>query len=149
WYFIHFLVILPLLGFLETPRPLPNSISEAVLKKGKVPATVMVLLSAIFAGLVATSTKAAAEDEVLPPHLNWSFAGPFGRYDRGQLQRGFKVYREVCQNCHGLKLVSFHSLGGREGLGYSEEQVKAIAAEYKVTDGPNDQGEMFQRPGRP
>jgi ubiquinol-cytochrome c reductase cytochrome b/c1 subunit len=149
WYFIHFLVILPLLGLLETPRPLPNSISEAVLKKGRVPATVVTLLSVIMAGLVATSTKASAEEEALPPHLKWSFAGPFGHYDRAQLQRGFKVYREVCQNCHGLKLVSFRDLGGREGLGYSEEQVKAIAAEYKITDGPNDQGEMFQRPGRP
>jgi ubiquinol-cytochrome c reductase cytochrome b/c1 subunit len=149
WYFIHFLVILPMLGLLETPRPLPNSISEAVLKKGKIPATVMILLSVGLAGLVAMSTKASAADEGLPPHLTWSFAGPFGRYDRGQLQRGFKVYHEVCQNCHGLKLVSFRSLGGPEGLGYSEEQVKAIAAQYKITDGPNDQGEMFQRPGRP
>jgi ubiquinol-cytochrome c reductase cytochrome b/c1 subunit len=149
WYFIHFLVILPLLGLLETPRPLPNSISEAVLKKGKVPATVMILLCVVLAGLAATSTKASAEEEALPPHLQWSFAGPFGRYDRAQLQRGFKVYREVCQNCHSLKLISFRNLGGPEGLGYSEEQVKAIAAEYKITDGPNDQGEMFQRPGRP
>jgi ubiquinol-cytochrome c reductase cytochrome b/c1 subunit len=149
WYFIHFLVILPLLGMLETPRPLPNSISEAVLKKGKVPATVMILLFVVLAGLVATSTTASAEDEALPPHLQWSFAGPFGRYDRGQLQRGFKVYREVCQNCHSLKLLSFRDLVGPEGLGYSEDQVKAIAAEYKITDGPNDQGEMFQRPGRP
>ncbi|MBO0756471.1 MAG: cytochrome b N-terminal domain-containing protein, partial [Bradyrhizobiaceae bacterium] len=148
WYFLHFLVILPLLGLLETPRPLPNSISEAVLKKGKVPVTVVILLSVVLAGLVGTSTTASAEDE-LPPHLKWSFAGPFGRYDRAQLQRGFKVYREVCQTCHSLKLVAFRNLGGREGLGYSEEQVKAIAAEYKVTDGPNDQGEMFQRPGRP
>jgi ubiquinol-cytochrome c reductase cytochrome b/c1 subunit len=149
WYFIHFLVILPLLGLFETPRPLPNSISEAVLKKGKVAVAVIIMLSVALAGLVGTSTKASAEEEVLPPRLKWSFAGPFGRYDRAQLQRGFKIYREVCQNCHGLKLVPFRNLGGPEALGYSEEQVKAIAAQYKITDGPNDQGQMFQRPGRP
>ena len=64
-----------------------------------------------------------------------------------QLQRGFKVYREVCQVCHGLKMVSFRNLD--RALGYSEAQVKAIAAEYKIQDGPNDQGEMFERAGRP
>jgi ubiquinol-cytochrome c reductase cytochrome b/c1 subunit len=150
WYFIHFLVILPLLGLLETPRPLPNSISDSVLKKGKVAATAAIMLLAASAGVLGTSNRASAqEDEVQPPHEKWSFAGPFGRYDRGQLQRGFKIYHDVCQNCHSLKLVAFHSLAGPEGLGYSEEQVKAIAAEYKVKDGPNDQGEMFDRPGRP
>jgi ubiquinol-cytochrome c reductase cytochrome b/c1 subunit len=148
WYFIHFLVILPLLGLFERPRPLPSSISEAVLKKGKV-AAAMLVLSVALAGLVGASTKASAEEEVLPPRLKWSFAGPFGHYDRAQLQRGFKIYREVCQNCHGLKLLAFRNLGGPEGLDYSEEQVKAIAAQYKVTDGPNDQGQMFERPGRP
>ena len=65
----------------------------------------------------------------------------------GQLQRGFKVYKEVCAVCHGLKYVAFRNLA--EPLGYSEAQVKAIAAEYKIQDGPNDQGEMFERTGRP
>jgi ubiquinol-cytochrome c reductase cytochrome b/c1 subunit len=150
WYFIHLLVILPLLGLIETPRPLPNSISEAVLKKGKVAATAAVVLLAV-TGLLATASRSSAQEaeEPLPPHNHWSFAGPFGRYDQAQLQRGFKVYHDVCQNCHSLKLVAFRSLGGPEGLGYSDEQVKTIAAEYKVKDGPNDQGEMFDRPGRP
>ncbi|MDU0220382.1 cytochrome c1, partial [Escherichia coli] len=66
--------------------------------------------------------------------------------DKGQLQRGFKIYREVCSACHSMKLVPFRTL---EGLGYSEAQVKAIAAEYTVTDGPNADGEMFERPGIP
>jgi ubiquinol-cytochrome c reductase cytochrome b/c1 subunit len=78
--------------------------------------------------------------------VKWSFSGPFGKYDLGQLQRGFKVYREVCQVCHGLKMIAFRNLAE---IGFSEAQVRAIAAEYKIQDGPNDQGEMFERPGRP
>jgi cytochrome c1 len=83
---------------------------------------------------------------VQPPRQAWSFSGPFGQYDRAQLQRGFKVYREVCQTCHGMNLVAFRNLAD---FGYSEAQVNAIAAEYKIKDGPNDQGEMFEREGRP
>jgi cytochrome c1 len=96
--------------------------------------------------LTAIAPAHAAEGQPPPPRQKWSFSGPFGHYDRAQLQRGFKVYREVCQVCHGLKLLSFRNLAD---LGYSEAQVKAIAAEYKVQDGPNDQGEMFEREGRP
>jgi ubiquinol-cytochrome c reductase cytochrome c1 subunit len=81
-----------------------------------------------------------------PKQEDWSFAGPFGTYDRGQLQRGLKVYKEVCANCHSLQLVPFRTLGD---LGYSEAQVKALAAEYTIQDGPNDAGDMFERPGIP
>ena len=70
----------------------------------------------------------------------------FGTYDRAALQRGFQVYKEVCSACHSVKHLSFRDL---EELGYSEDQVKGIAAQFQVTDGPNDQGEMFQRPARP
>lgn len=78
-----------------------------------------------------------------PEEMSWSFAGPFGTYDRGQLQRGFKVYREVCSACHSMTRVAFRSL---EDLGFSEAQVRAIAAEYEVQDGPNADGDMFMRP---
>jgi ubiquinol-cytochrome c reductase cytochrome c1 subunit len=81
-----------------------------------------------------------------PPHLDWSFAGPFGTFDKQQLQRGLKVYTEVCSNCHSMDLVAFRNLAD---LGYTPAQIKAFAAAHKVTDGPNDQGEMFQRPGKP
>lgn len=81
-----------------------------------------------------------------PAQQDWSFAGPFGTYDRAQLQRGLKVYKEVCSACHSMSLVPFRSL---EGLGYSEAQVKAFAAEYNVQDGPNADGEMFERPAAP
>nr|WP_235911897.1 cytochrome c1 [Mesorhizobium xinjiangense] len=81
-----------------------------------------------------------------PEELSWSFAGPFGTYDKGQLQRGFKIYKEVCSACHSMNLVPFRAL---EDLGYSEAQVKTIAAEYMVTDGPDDNGDMFERAAIP
>ncbi len=80
------------------------------------------------------------------PHLDWSFDGPFGTYDKASLQRGFLVYKQVCASCHGLNKIYYRNL---EALGYSEAQVKTIAAEYTVTDGPNDEGDMFDRPARP
>ena len=107
-----------------------------------------IFAAAIAASLAAAAVPALAQDHdtPTPPRQTWSFSGPIGHYNRGQLQRGFKVYREVCSVCHGLTLLSFRNL---EGLGYSEAQIKQIASEYKVQDGPNDQGEMFERPGRP
>jgi cytochrome c1 len=97
---------------------------------------------------LAPAAAPAAEQET-PPRLKWSFAGPFGTFDRAQLQRGFKVYREVCQTCHGLNLLAFRNLAEPGGPGFTPAQAAAIAAEYKIQDGPNDQGEMFERPGRP
>lgn len=81
-----------------------------------------------------------------PKHAHWSFAGPFGHWDIGQLQRGLKIYKEVCSACHSMDLVAFRNL---EALGYSEEQVKAFAADYEVTDGPNAEGEMYERKAVP
>lgn len=104
----------------------------------------MVVLSA--AGLVAAAGPVAAAEAVALPKQQWSFNGLFGTFDRGALVRGLQVYRGVCQGCHSLKLIAFRNL--RE-IGLTEEQVKKIAAEYEVTDGPNDQGEMFKRPGVP
>jgi ubiquinol-cytochrome c reductase cytochrome c1 subunit len=84
----------------------------------------------------------------LPPRNDWTFAGPFGTFDKTQLQRGFKVFREVCSSCHSMGLVSFRNLAQPGGPGFSEGQVKALAASYKVKDGPNESGEMFERDGR-
>jgi len=115
-------------------------------------------LAAVFAAVVALlalGTVVEAQDEVTPPlpRQQWSFAGPFGTYDRAALQRGFGVYQNVCENCHSLELVHFGDLGADGpggGIGYSEEQVKAIAAaspkQYADTD---DNGQPIQRPGRP
>jgi ubiquinol-cytochrome c reductase cytochrome c1 subunit len=81
-----------------------------------------------------------------PEQEKWSFAGPFGHYDKGQLQRGLKVYTEVCSACHSMSLVSFRTL---ESLGYSDAQVKTFAANYEVQDGPNAEGEMYTRKAVP
>jgi ubiquinol-cytochrome c reductase cytochrome c1 subunit len=87
----------------------------------------------------------AAEGEVALKHRDWPTSGMFGSFDRAATQRGLQVYREVCAACHGLKYVAFRNLAT---LGYSEDDIKAIAAEATVTDGPNDEGEMFERPGQ-
>jgi ubiquinol-cytochrome c reductase cytochrome c1 subunit len=108
----------------------------------------------MFSAAVATAAEEGGHSAAEPTHfpilkpqeMDWSFEGPFGTYDKGQLQRGFKVYREVCSACHSMNLVAFRTL---EGLGYSEAQVRAIAAEYTVTDGPNADGDMFERPALP
>ncbi|MFZ0559301.1 MAG: cytochrome c1 [Methylovirgula sp.] len=91
----------------------------------------------------------ASETHAVPERQSWTFAGPFGKFDPEQLQRGFKVYHDVCSNCHSLKLVAFRDLADPQGPAFSEAQVKALAAAYKIEDGPNDAGEMFTRPGRP
>lgn len=90
---------------------------------------------------------ASAGHEVIEyPAVDWSFNGPAGTFDRMALQRGFQVYKQVCAACHGLNRVAYRNLAA---LGYSEGEIKAFAAEATVMDGPNDEGEMFERPGRP
>ena len=101
---------------------------------------------ALAAGLmtgIASSAKAAGGDTEKPPRQSWSWTGPFGTFDRAQLQRGFKVYKEVCANCHSMRLVAFRNLSDKGGPEFSTDQVKALAATYTVKDGPNDKGEMF------
>src|ERR1700756_5444613 len=146
-YFAYFLILLPLLSRIETPRPVPNSIADDVLAKtgsktAPMVSTVIALAvaGALFAG--SAQNARAAEDNT-PPSQSWSFAGPFGKYDRGSLQRGLKVYKEVCSNCHALSYIAFRNLGDPGGPGYTPAQTKALASEYKIKDGPNDQGEMF------
>lgn len=102
---------------------------------------------AAFAQEEAHSAAAPTHFPIKPPkEMNWSFDGPFGTYDKGQLQRGLKVYKEVCSACHSMEMVAFRNIAD---LGYSEAQVKAFAAEYTINDGPNDAGDMFDRPGKP
>jgi len=105
--------------------------------------TAIALGAAILAG--ATSAQAAGAGPKAPSK-DWSFNGIFGTYDRAALQRGFQVFRNVCASCHSLDLIAFRNL---EALGYSEDEVKAIAANYEVQDGPNAEGDMFQRPATP
>ena len=93
----------------------------------------------VFAGLAGPASAAVGEIE----KQNWSFDGVFGKFDKAALQRGFQVYKEVCAGCHGLEYIAFRNL---TELGLNEDQVKAIAAEYEIEDGPDDEGEMFTRP---
>ena len=100
----------------------------------------------------ATAPASAAGGEIKYPiykpiEVDWTFSGLFGHYDLQQLQRGFQVYKEVCASCHSMDLVAFRNL---TDLGYSTDQVRAIAAEYEVTDPePNDEGELFTRAALP
>ena len=109
------------------------------------------LIALSLAAGVAISVLPAAAQEAAsppPPRQTWSFSGPFGQYDQAQLQRGFKIYREVCSNCHSLDLVAFRNLADPGGLGFSEAQAAAVAAEYKIKD-VDDKGQPIERAGRP
>lgn len=81
-----------------------------------------------------------------PKQMQWHFDGIFGSFDRESAQRGFQIYKEVCAACHSLKRVAFRNL---QDLGFSEAEIKSLAAGYSIKDGPNDEGEMFERPGLP
>jgi ubiquinol-cytochrome c reductase cytochrome c1 subunit len=108
--------------------------------------------SAVFTAIVAVPVFAApamAAEGADIPHVDFSFQGPFGTYDRASLQRGFQVYKEVCAACHGLKHVAFRTLGEKGGPGFSEAEVKAIAAAYQVQAEPNDLGQTVDASGQP
>ena len=96
--------------------------------------------------LLSPSVLPSASNNVELMKQNWPFNGVFGRFDQSSLQRGFQVYREVCAACHGIRQISYRDL---KGIGYSNDEIKFIAAEYQVLDGPNDEGEMFERDARP
>jgi len=81
-----------------------------------------------------------------PRQMKWEFEGFFGRFDKASIQRGYQVYKEVCSTCHSLKRLAYRNL---EQIGFSKDEVKAIASDYLVVDGPDDEGEMFERPGLP
>ena len=101
----------------------------------------------IFSFFVSTpNTISSATNSAELMKQNWPFMGIFGRFDESSLQRGFQVYREVCAACHGVRHISYRDL---KGIGYTDDEVKVIAADYTVNDGPNDEGEMFEREARP
>ena len=105
------------------------------------------ILSIIFFTITFNSVRSEEKVELLK--IDWSFKGVTGKFDRASLQRGYQVYTEVCASCHSMNLVSYRNLGEPGGPEFSVEQVKAIAANFEVEDGPNSDGEMFTRPGRP
>lgn len=92
----------------------------------------------------------APSTEALPPKsVAWSFTGPFGIYDRASLQRGFQIYKQVCSNCHSLSRIAFRNLGDPGGPQFSQDEVKAISASYKIPAGPNAQGQTVDANGMP
>lgn len=107
-------------------------------------------LAGIAAALIMVPAVAHSEESGHPEIARqaWAFSGFTGQFDRAQLQRGFQVYKEVCSACHGLKRVAFRNLVQPGGPEFPEASVKALAAEWpnKITDGPNDEGKMFERP---
>jgi len=106
----------------------------------------LIAAAALLAGLGLAGPPRAAGEPIAIPRERWSFDGPFGTFDRGSAQRGLQVYKEVCAVCHGLKQVAYRNL---MQLGLSEDEVKALAATVQIKDGPNESGDMFERPGRP
>ncbi len=152
-YFAYFLLVLPILSRVEKTKPVPNSIADDVLaqtgsRKTPMVSTAIALVAAVSLLAASGGDARAAEGAPPPPAVKWSFSGPFGTFDRGQLQRGYKVYKEVCATCHSMSLVHYRNLAEPGGPGFSTAQAQAVAAEAKVQDGPNDSGEMFERPGR-
>ena len=106
-----------------------------------------IILSFIFFSITFNQVKSEEKTKLL--EVDWSFKGITGKFDRSSLQRGYQVYTEVCASCHSMNLVSYRNLGEPGGPEFSVDQVKAIAANFEVEDGPNADGEMFTRPGRP
>lgn len=97
-------------------------------------------------GLLLSGQALASTDQRPPKHVSWPFDGMLGHVDKPAAQRGFQVYKEVCAACHGLSRIAFRNLSE---IGFTEAEIKALAAGYQVKDGPNDEGEMFERAGKP
>ncbi|MBU6235992.1 MAG: cytochrome c1 [Alphaproteobacteria bacterium] len=104
------------------------------------------LLSLSLAAFIGFAVPVMASEGVELPKQEWSFNGPTGTFDRASMQRGFQVYKQVCSACHSLNRIAYRNLAA---LGYNEAEIKAVAAEASIMDGPNDEGEMYERPGRP
>ena len=105
-------------------------------------------LSFLIAILLGFQLNSNAAEKVEYLKTDWSFKGPFGKFDRAALQRGYQVYQEVCSSCHSMKYLSYRNLVEEGGPEFSVDQAKAIAASFEVKDGPNADGEMFTRPGK-
>ena len=98
--------------------------------------------------IIFFSQKVLTEENKKFLNVDWSFKGYLGKFDRASLQRGYQVYAEVCASCHSMKYLSYRNLAEEGGPEFSLEQAKAIAANFEVTDGPNDDGDMFTRPAK-
>ena len=108
----------------------------------------IIKLFSIIIFFCVSSVNVISAEKVEYLKTDWTFKGLFGKFDRASLQRGYQVYTEVCAACHSMKYLSYRNLSEKGGPEFSVAQAKAIAASFEVTDGPNADGEMFQRPGK-
>jgi ubiquinol-cytochrome c reductase cytochrome c1 subunit len=114
-------------------------------------------IAAALAVTAAAHATLAATTALEPKDVHWSFEGPFGRFDQEQLQRGYKVYHDVCSSCHAMHLMSYRNLGQAGGPFYDPKYpnpndnpyVKAIVQDYKVPDIDSDTGDVIKRPATP
>ncbi|MDC0514035.1 cytochrome c1 [Pelagibacteraceae bacterium] len=102
----------------------------------------IILITSSFCGKAYSASKDLLK-------IDWSFAGITGKFERDSLQRGYQVYKEVCASCHSMQYLSYRNLSQKGGPEFTLAEAKAIAASYEVEDGPNTDGDMFTRPGRP
>jgi ubiquinol-cytochrome c reductase cytochrome c1 subunit len=112
------------------------------------------ILSGMAVAAASAAEEKAAQAAPAPQHYevqrqNWTFGGMFGYFDEQQLRRGYKVYKNVCSNCHNMRFLAYRNLGDQGGPRLSPEEVQALAAEIQVADGLNDQGEVAMRAGKP
>jgi len=98
--------------------------------------------------IIASNSAFSEENKAEFLKNDWSFNGVFGTFDRASLQRGYQVYQEVCSGCHSVQHLSYRNLAENGGPEFSAEEAKAIAEQFEVIDGPNEDGEMFTRKGR-
>jgi ubiquinol-cytochrome c reductase cytochrome b/c1 subunit len=141
YYFAFFLVLLPFVLAYEKGKPVPASITEAVTSRKP-----LVYFSLATLMLLTPALAQANEGAASLPQQNWSHHGPFGTYDRAALRRGFQVYKEVCSACHSLRQLSYRNL---DALGFTPDEIKAIAAEYMVTAAPDENGDVGERAALP
>jgi ubiquinol-cytochrome c reductase cytochrome c1 subunit len=96
-------------------------------------------------GMEKAKAMTAAEEGLHPPSYPWSHYGPLNSFDHASIRRGYQVYREVCSTCHSLDRIAWRNL---VGVSHTVDEVKGMAEEVEYEDGPNDEGEMFNRPGK-
>ena len=113
------------------------------------------VFAALAGGLLLVGPVLADTTQAPPKDVHWSFEGPFGHYDQEQLQRGYKVYHEVCSSCHAMSMVAFRNLGDQGGPFWDPKypnpndnpQVKSIAKDFQIADIDSDTGDAIKRPG--
>jgi len=93
----------------------------------------------------ASNTVFASDNVLKPTPMPWDFNGYLSAYDAGAIRRGHQVYSQVCASCHGLRAIAYRNM---VGVCYTEDEAKALAEDIEVQDGPNDEGEMFDRAGK-